>query len=329
MLQTIPDVRPWLTAKESDVLDQFHGLTNAFSDGEGCERFVYIPGTRKDRVLLVAHADTVWGNLEVQLTEKDGVISSAREKEEIKVKRGDKRWIQNGIGIGADCRAGCAIIWGLRDLGHSILITSGEEIGGLGAKRIIGTDWWKEEIDKHQFAVEFDRMNEKDIVFYDVGTKGFAEYVTKETQYKPARGTYTDIVDLCKTICGVNISIGYYDQHRPSEKLVLKEWRQTFNIVHEWLSKNDIPKFAFDPKDWQNKFFLSDLRIKNTAYTCDDAYYHRAHSSKHFSNYNPSYSLIPCTQADGTLKCPYCHTVLSDVQWFANMFKCTSCQKEI
>jgi hypothetical protein len=37
-------------------------------------------------------------------------------------------------GIGADDRAGCAILWLLKDLGHSLLITDGEEKGGIGSK---------------------------------------------------------------------------------------------------------------------------------------------------------------------------------------------------
>ena len=48
------------------------------------QQFVYVPGIRKDRVLLVAHADTVWhteyGNpQEASISYMDGVYSSANE----------------------------------------------------------------------------------------------------------------------------------------------------------------------------------------------------------------------------------------------------------
>ena len=36
-------------------------------------------------------------------------------------------------GIGADDRAGCAMLWLLRDSGHSLLILDGEEHGQVGA----------------------------------------------------------------------------------------------------------------------------------------------------------------------------------------------------
>ena len=44
-----------------EVLYKFKNLPRAISRFDGDKRnFVYIPGTREDRVLLVAHADTVW-----------------------------------------------------------------------------------------------------------------------------------------------------------------------------------------------------------------------------------------------------------------------------
>ena len=43
------------------VFDKFLSLDGAIPVlGGGKNNFVYVPGTRKDRVLLVAHADTVW-----------------------------------------------------------------------------------------------------------------------------------------------------------------------------------------------------------------------------------------------------------------------------
>ena len=108
-----------------DVMTLFEQLPGAIvGKGEGAlERFVYIPGTRKDRVLLVAHADTVWdeayGNpCRSQWKFENGVYYS----------------INPQCGIGADDRSGCAMLWALRDCGHSILVVSGEEKGKHGAK---------------------------------------------------------------------------------------------------------------------------------------------------------------------------------------------------
>ena len=87
------------------------------------EQFLYVPGTREDRVVLSAHADTVWdsayGNSrEAVLRYEDGIYASGNE----------------ACGIGADDRAGCAMIWALRDSGHSLLILDGEEKGKVGAR---------------------------------------------------------------------------------------------------------------------------------------------------------------------------------------------------
>ena len=51
-------------------------------------------------------------------------MSQARERTEF--------FYRSGVydeGIGADDRAGCAILWLLKDSGHSLLVTNGEEIG--------------------------------------------------------------------------------------------------------------------------------------------------------------------------------------------------------
>ncbi|MCL5123916.1 MAG: hypothetical protein M1511_05340 [Deltaproteobacteria bacterium] len=42
------------------VFDRFLEIPRAIYRGEGLERFLYVRGARPNRVLLVAHADTVW-----------------------------------------------------------------------------------------------------------------------------------------------------------------------------------------------------------------------------------------------------------------------------
>ena len=101
-----------------EIFDRFAALPNAIAKkgGKPFERFVYVPGNRKDRVLLVAHIDTVWdkdyqkfGNNKPhnhRVVFENGIFSSGEET----------------CGIGADDRAGCAMLWKLKDSGHSILI---------------------------------------------------------------------------------------------------------------------------------------------------------------------------------------------------------------
>ena len=106
------------------------------------------------------------------------------------------RAVNDNFGLGADDRAGCAMLWLLKDLGHSLLVTNGEEHGQTGSS------WLKShnkhiynEINRdHQFVMEFDRRNGGDFKCYDVGTDEFRSYVTKKTGYtEPDRRATTDM----------------------------------------------------------------------------------------------------------------------------------------
>lgn len=198
------------------------------------QRFVYIQGTRSDRVVLVAHADTVrdeeYGNIKnnyPKLSIDNGIVTNTR-----------------GDILGADDRAGCAILWQLRQLGHSLLIIDGEEQSCIGSK------WLKaefphiaKELNQHQFMLQFDRCNGNDFKCYEVGNDAFRKYIQKQTNYsEPDRFAYTDICILCEKICGANLSIGYYLEHTRNEYLVLDEWLQTLLLMQQMLSAK-LPRF--------------------------------------------------------------------------------------
>jgi len=176
------------------IFERFTRLPNAQSFGNGNERSVFVPGSRRNKVLLIAHADTFWDN--------DAAYSSIGE---IVVENG---LISNPTsGLGADDRAGCAILWLLKDIGHSLLITSGEEKGSLASKNLTEshTRFLKTLNEDHQFMVQFDRCNGKDFKCYDVGSDDFRKYIEKTIHYIEAdRKRSTDIKYLCKTVCGVN-----------------------------------------------------------------------------------------------------------------------------
>ncbi len=217
------------------VLDEFASIPRAIRRGAGLEQFVYIEGTRKNRVLLVAHADTYW----------DDLYGRHAPIQNIKIVQGVVRNTKGGLG--ADDRAGCAMIWLLRELGHSILVTSGEEHGQRGSSWLMATyPGLAEEINsEHQFVVQLDRRNGSDFKCYSVGTDVFREYVRKRTGYsEPDRSSRTDIVTLCRDICGVNLSIGYRNEHSENEYLVLADWLNTLNICRKWLSESELPRFA-------------------------------------------------------------------------------------
>ncbi len=103
----------------------------------------------------------------------------------------------------------------------------------------------------HQFLIQLDRRNGKDFKCYSVGTDIFRAYVRQTTGYsEPDRSSYTDIVTLCRDICGVNLSIGYRNEHSADEHLVVEEWVNTLNICRKWLSEQTTPNNRIN-SDWQ------------------------------------------------------------------------------
>ena len=92
--------------------------------------------------------------------------------------------------------------------------------------------------------IQIDRCNAADFKCYNVGTDGFRSYVREKTHFtEPDRNRSTDIVHLCRDICGVNLSCGYYREHTDEEYLVKEVWRNTLEILRSWLSEKDIPGF--------------------------------------------------------------------------------------
>lgn len=199
------------------------------------ERFLYIEGNRSDKVVLVAHADTVWDESYIY-----------RELQQTITMDGDViRGTNPECGIGADDRAGCAILWLLRNSGHSILITDGEEHGRIGSTWLMNnhTDM-ADRLNNHQFMIQFDRRNARDFKCYTVGTDEFRAFIQKEIGYtEPDRNAFTDIVTLCRDICGVNFSIGYYNEHSTEECINVREWIHTYNKINLVLQSPNLQRF--------------------------------------------------------------------------------------
>lgn len=219
----------WFMMTQEEVENRFLELPNAVKVGEGEKSFVFIPGTRDDRVLLVAHSDTVWDDFLPIVPVKDGKI-----------------WANcvPKVGLGADDRAGCAILWKLRNLGHSLLIPNAEESGCVGSEFLMRQEKWRDIISQHSFALQFDREGSSDLVYYDVGSTEFVDWLPKQMKgYKNDCGSFTDITVLCQDICGANISVGYYHQHTAAEFLDEREWNRTLSTVSNLLQKKKIPRF--------------------------------------------------------------------------------------
>jgi hypothetical protein len=136
------------------------------------------------------------------------------------------------------------MLWKLRGLGHSLLVTNSEEIGCLGARALMKEAALAQELNEHAFAIEFDRRGHRDLVFYHVSTREFRRWcLANFPGYRRTQGVFTDIGVLCRRMCGVNVSVGYHDPHTPGETLRYDHWIRTLRLAKELLSKEGIPAF--------------------------------------------------------------------------------------
>lgn len=294
-----------------EIVELFSRLPNAKIVGNPKqeESFLYIPGTRDDKVLLVAHFDTVWSN-------KNAPCNIAYCVED------DLYFSQTkGVGIGADDRAGIAILWELKELGHSLLLPNAEELGCRGSRFLMKDEKWREIIRSHNFAIEMDRRGKDDLVFYNVAAKGFKDWCKKEfIGYTEAQGSWTDICVLCdedihKENCpdGLNISVGYYNQHSDSEHLILKEWTNTLDILKKVLGQKDIPRFHH--KYQEKKYSTHNYTEYTTHYPTNNNYTPK----RNVFNSDLSEFILCCINKD-------CNGVMDKTEYKQNGKKCIYCQ---
>lgn len=131
-----------------------------------------------------------------------------------------KNVLWSSEGLGADDRAGVFSVMKIIQKGYkpTIIFTLGEESGGIGAYDLVEDSPFAPA--KMKYLIELDRQGEDDCVFYKCNNASFKEYV-KGFGFNLEIGTFTDISILCPNwkICGVNLSIGYEDEHTYSEIL--------------------------------------------------------------------------------------------------------------
>lgn len=219
------------------MFDAFGALKGAIRTRD----YVFIRGRRNDRILLVAHADTagttgepVWMG-DAAVTERWGLGYSAG-KDNV---------------LGADDRAGCALMYNIFDGQHSVLITTGEERGCIGAKAALREI--SDELEHHHFALQVDRRGDRQAVFYQCGTEPFQTWMMAQlnrldydaVEWSKEPGSWTDIAEMCPQlgICGVNLSAGYLNEHSSQEILLLGSWLHTRTVVKRIIQQTRIPQF--------------------------------------------------------------------------------------
>lgn len=203
---------------------------NAFTGGKN-----HFIAWGKSKIALIAHLDTVFKT----------------QPNELFYDRDKKVVLASGIGAGFDDRAGIyaiiKILENWKDDLPTIIFTLGEEDYGVGAREIANM-WPNQNTMKNlKYMIELDRKGHNDCVFYQCENNDFVNYI-ESFGFKKQSGSYTDIYFLMDTwnTCGVNLSIGYYNEHSNYEILHPDELEETIDKVRKMLKDvNNIKKFTY------------------------------------------------------------------------------------
>lgn len=146
-------------------------------------------------------------------------------------------WSPNGMG--ADDRAGVYAIARIlkeTDYRPHLLFSMGEEKGCVGVSQLI-RDYRKFPWGKLKYIAQLDRRGKEDCVFYDCANEDFIKYI-EDFGFKTAYGTFTDITVICPVwrVAGVNLSVGYENEHSIAEYLKFDDLELTIARVKHMLS---------------------------------------------------------------------------------------------
>lgn len=269
-------------------------------------------------IALVAHMDTVFKNLP-----EDFFYDSSK----------NVMWSPQGAGF--DDRAGIYAIMKIVQSGFKphIILTTDEEIGAIGASALIEYDIPFKDV---RYLIQLDRRGANDCVFYDCDNDEFTNYIEK-FGFVTAYGSFSDISVICPEwkIAGVNLSVGYMNEHTNTEVLYVGHLVNTIEKVKQMLSEKDIPSFEYreDPHahDWEKYYRKWLAGTSGTWVQC--------HKCK---EYFQEVEAIPAELSRGAITyfCPDC--VINSVEWCADCgtafvrqkgdyerIKCYTCEKEV
>lgn len=255
-------------------------------------------------IALVAHMDTVFSSPpeDIYYDERKGVC-----------------WSPDGLG--ADDRAGIFAILTILKHGYrpSIIFTTDEEIGAVGASQLV--EDIKTPESELRYIIQLDRRGTNDCVFYDCDNRDFVEYIEK-FGFVETFGSFSDISVICPTwgVAGVNLSIGYEDEHSTSETLRVGAMLNTIQKVENMLKVKDIPFFEYIEYSYTNNswnYYFQRGR-KKTWYDDDAEYNYATLKCNKCNKYFHDYEVIPALSKDGNKTKYYCpDCCATEVDWCA------------
>lgn len=196
------------------------------------------------------------GNIPIALVAHMDIVGKEPPKRLYYDQKKKVMWAGGHI-LGADDRAGITAIWEIIKTGEykpHLIFTCEEETGGIGATACAGRGNPFKEL---KYVIELDRQGSEDCVFYDCDNPEFEQYVN-QFGFVTDWGTFTDISIICPTwgIAGVNLSVGYYDEHTKYERLHFNELENTVERVKKMLEDaNNSPRFEYIPAKYMLQYY--------------------------------------------------------------------------
>lgn len=227
-------------------------LSSKYKNVISAKEYIYAEGDIP--ICIVAHLDTVF-----YTTPQDIFYDTAQ----------NVLWSPQGLG--ADDRTGVFMILKIlsQKMRPSILFTTGEELGGKGALTFIKD--FPQAPNDIKYLIELDRHGNNDCVFYNCGNQDFFSFV-ENYGFEKNFGTFTDISIICPAwkIAGVNLSVGYEEEHSYAEYLKISCMKNTLSKVIKMIedcSSNEVPhfeykenKYIYDTKSKESLFVLNAAR---------------------------------------------------------------------
>lgn len=213
--------------------------------------------SKYDKVISTNHYIVAVGDIPVALTAHLDTVFTTPPTRIFYDRAKNVMWSPEGLG--ADDRAGVYAITQIVKSGlrPTIIFTTDEELGCKGAEKLV-KDMPHAPMDL-KYIIELDRRGSDDCVFYQCDNSDFEEYV-ESYGFVMNFGSFSDISVICPAwkVAGVNLSIGYYDEHSYSETLYIGQMLNTINKVKKMLEQaGTAPSFEYkelSSKGWYSKF---------------------------------------------------------------------------
>ena len=230
MIKVVKQLKYFLQNDEKTIKQYFVKLLKSKGYKNIINTNDYLFAAGEDPIALTAHLDTVFYLLPKEIYYDQ-----------------EQRVMWSPDGLGADDRLGIWLIHKvlIDNYKPTIILTTDEEKGNLGAMQLV-TDIKTLPVDI-KYIIGLDRRGKNDAVFYQCANAEFEEYITS-FGFQTAQGSFSDISTLCPIwqIAGVNLSVGYYNEHSYEELIKFDETEETFDRLKKLLDQSrQAPHFEY------------------------------------------------------------------------------------